>query len=70
MEVVFTHPNGWGIREQNFFRSAAVNAGFASIDAAGSKIQFVTEAEASVHYCIQYSNIGSMLQVRDYFVVV
>jgi hypothetical protein len=64
MEVVIAHPNGWGIREQAFLRTAAVNAGFAAPDKASSKIRFVTEAEASVHYCIHHTNLGSRLQVR------
>jgi hypothetical protein len=65
MEVVIAHPNGWGIREQTFLRAAAVDAGFASASAAPSKIRFVTEAEASVHFCIYHTNLGSRLQVRS-----
>jgi hypothetical protein len=63
MEVVIAHPNGWGIREQAFLRAAAVDAGFVDLDNAPSQVRFVTEAEASVHYCIHHTNIGSRLQV-------
>lgn len=63
MEVVIAHPNGWGIREQTLLRAAAVEAGFATRAAAQTKIRFVTEAEASVHYCIYHTNLGSRLQV-------
>ncbi|KAB5590692.1 Heat shock protein HSP70 [Ceratobasidium theobromae] len=62
MEVIIAHPNGWGIREQSFLRDAAVDAGFAKSDDASNKIRFVTEAEASVHYCIYHTNLGSRLQ--------
>ncbi|ELU36223.1 hypothetical protein AG1IA_09748 [Rhizoctonia solani AG-1 IA] len=64
MEVVIAHPNGWGIREQAFLRSAAVAAGFATTDQAPAKVRFVTEAEASVHFCIHHTNLGTVLKVR------
>ncbi|KAF8606749.1 hypothetical protein BDV93DRAFT_488634 [Ceratobasidium sp. AG-I] len=69
MEVVIAHPNGWGIREQTFLRTAAVEAGFADKTAASTKIRFVTEAEASVHFCIYHTNLGSRLQSGAKFVV-
>ncbi|KAB5593091.1 Heat shock protein HSP70 [Ceratobasidium theobromae] len=62
MEVIIAHPNGWGIREQTFLRTAAVEAGFADPDKASSRIRFVTEAEASVHYCIHHTNLGNQLK--------
>jgi hypothetical protein len=65
MEVVLAHPNGWGIREQSFLRSAAVEAGLASAATGLTNIRFVTEAEASVHFCIYHTNLGSRLQVRS-----
>ncbi|ELU36985.1 hypothetical protein AG1IA_08982 [Rhizoctonia solani AG-1 IA] len=64
MEVVIAHPNGWGIREQAFLRSAAVAAGLATTDQAPTKVRFVTEAEASVHFCIHHTNLGTVLKVR------
>ncbi|KAJ1303453.1 hypothetical protein OPQ81_011642 [Rhizoctonia solani] len=39
MEVVIAHPNGWGVREQAFLRSAAVDAGFSTADKASAKIR-------------------------------
>ncbi|QRW20299.1 hypothetical protein RhiXN_09274 [Rhizoctonia solani] len=65
MEVVIAHPNGWGIREQTFLRSAAVAAGFAM----ASKVRFVTEAEASVHFCIHHTNLGGVLRPGTNFAV-
>ncbi|KEP48820.1 putative heat shock 70 kDa protein 12A [Rhizoctonia solani 123E] len=60
MEVVIAHPNGWDTPEQDFLRKAAIDSGFVDSE---SQVQFVTEAEASVHYCIHHSNLSSKLQV-------
>ncbi|KAG8729451.1 hypothetical protein FRC11_008746 [Ceratobasidium sp. 423] len=68
MEVVIAHPNGWGTREQAFLRSAAVSAGFSTTDQARRKIQFVSEAEASVHFCIHHTNLGNVFRTGDIFV--
>ncbi|CAE6451811.1 unnamed protein product [Rhizoctonia solani] len=62
MEVVIAHPNGWGIPERDFLRQAAIASGFVDADKASTQVQFVTEAEASIHYCIHHSNLGSKLQ--------
>ncbi|CAE6419856.1 unnamed protein product [Rhizoctonia solani] len=69
MEIVIAHPNGWGIREQAFLRSAAVSAGFSTADQAPAKVRFVTEAEASVHFCIHHTNLGNVLQPGTNFAV-
>jgi hypothetical protein len=66
MQFVITHPNGWGIREQTFLRAAAVNAGFVTTATAPANIRFVTEAEASIYFCIYHTNLGSRIQVRIY----
>ncbi|KAG8731399.1 hypothetical protein FRC11_004265, partial [Ceratobasidium sp. 423] len=69
MEVVIAHPNGWGIREQAFLRSAAVAAGFSTTGQASSRIRFVTEAEASVQFCIYNSNLSNVLHPGANFAV-
>lgn len=70
MEVVIAHPNGWGIREQTFLRGAAIDAGFSDVASASTKIRFVTEAEASVHFCIYHTNLGERLKVyREVYAV-
>ncbi|QRW20294.1 hypothetical protein RhiXN_09269 [Rhizoctonia solani] len=69
MEVVIAHPNGWGIREQTFLRSAAVAAGFSTDEKALASVRFVTEAEASVHFCIHHTNLGSILKPGINFAV-
>lgn len=67
MDVIIAHPNGWGIREQAFLRTAAVAAGFASVAQAANKVHFVTEAEASVHFCMYHTDLGSRLNVSAGF---
>ncbi|KAG9103544.1 hypothetical protein FRC06_010029 [Ceratobasidium sp. 370] len=68
MEFVIAHPNGWGIREQTFLRAAAIDAGFVPASSP-HKIRFVTEAEASVHFCIHHTNLGARLQAGMKFAV-
>ncbi|KAJ1303493.1 hypothetical protein OPQ81_011679 [Rhizoctonia solani] len=60
---VIAHPNGWGIREQEFLRKAAIDGGLVGAGDAKNRVRFVTEAEASVHYCLGHSNISSRLRV-------
>ncbi|KAF8606745.1 hypothetical protein BDV93DRAFT_488627 [Ceratobasidium sp. AG-I] len=69
MKVVIAHPNGWGLREQTFLREAATEAGFSDASSALTKIRFVTEAEASVHFCIHHTNLGERLKAGMNFIV-
>ncbi|KAK1227389.1 hypothetical protein PQX77_009616 [Marasmius sp. AFHP31] len=52
IDYVLSHPNGWEGAQQAQMRQAAINAGLVSADEADSRLQFVTEGEASLHYCI------------------
>ncbi|GAB1520876.1 hypothetical protein RhiTH_003965 [Rhizoctonia solani] len=69
MEVVLAHPNGWGIRKQALLRLGAVKAGFTKAKDAATWIHFVNEAEASVHFCTLYSDIGIQLKPETTFAV-
>ncbi|KAF8593088.1 hypothetical protein BDV93DRAFT_590102 [Ceratobasidium sp. AG-I] len=68
MQVILAHPNGWGTPEQGFLRQAARRAGMASSD---SLITFVTEAEASVHFCLSQPkvDIASSIEIGDKIIV-
>lgn len=59
MLVVLAHPNGWSTREQNYLRQALRNVG---PNYKSCQITFVTEGEASVHFCMFSSNMDSALQ--------
>ena len=56
---ILTHPNGWEGAQQTKMRKAAIKAGLVPDTAAGhARIKFVTEGEASLHYCVS-SNLAS-----------
>ena len=51
---VLSHPNGWEGTQQNEMRRAAVLAGLVPDNASGhSRLSFVTEGEASLHFSVQ-----------------
>ncbi|KZP02654.1 hypothetical protein FIBSPDRAFT_770389, partial [Athelia psychrophila] len=53
IDFVLTHPNGWEGAQQSEIRRAAVLAGLSSDTLEGqSRIQLLTEGEASLHFCI------------------
>ena len=52
-EFVLTHPNGWEGAQQGMMRRAAVTAGLIPDSEVGqARLSFVTEGEASLHFCI------------------
>ncbi|TFK50906.1 hypothetical protein OE88DRAFT_1630799 [Heliocybe sulcata] len=54
IDFVMGHPNGWGGLQQQRMRKAAVEAGLVpDMKAAEDRIQFVTEGEASLYYCLE-----------------
>jgi hypothetical protein len=62
-EFVIAHPNAWGLREQHVLRRAAIGADYAPITQADSRVRFVSEGEASVHFCIVHGNLATKLKV-------
>ncbi|KAF8337586.1 uncharacterized protein EI90DRAFT_2991950 [Cantharellus anzutake] len=60
-DIVIAHPNGWGIREQDFLRSAVAAAGWTR-DSGSPRIHFITEGEASVHYCMFHADLAPRFQ--------
>ncbi|KAK0184554.1 hypothetical protein F5146DRAFT_1145410 [Armillaria mellea] len=53
IEFILSHPNGWEGRQQEQMRRAVVQGGLVSDDAKSARVHFVTEGEASLHFCIQ-----------------
>ncbi|TEB20801.1 hypothetical protein FA13DRAFT_1672147 [Coprinellus micaceus] len=54
IDFVLSHPNGWEGAQQEQMRRAAVLAGLVPTDEdASSRISFVTEGEASLHFCLR-----------------
>ena len=65
IELVLSHPNGWGGPQQAQLRSAAIKAGIVPDTPAGrSKVHFVTEGEASFNFCATHTQTGKDLKVR------
>ena len=54
IDFVLSHPNGWEGSQQSEMRRAAVLAGFVPDNASGhSRLSFVTEGEASLHFSVE-----------------
>lgn len=64
-DIILTHPNGWGLREQSVLRRAAIRADITSPANANDRIHFVSESEASVHFCLRHGDLLRRLKVRD-----
>ena len=65
VELVLTHPNGWGGPQQVKMRNAAVKAGIVSDTPAGyNSVHFVSEGEASFSFCASQSQAGKNMKVR------
>ena len=59
---VMGHPNGWGGAQQGKMRQAAIMAGLIPDSAEGrSRVKFVTEGEAALHFCIK-ENVVEMVR--------
>lgn len=64
LELVLTHPNGWGGLQQGQLRAAAVQAGVIPGTKEGlSRVHFVTEGEASFNFCVTHTQAGETLKV-------
>ena len=63
-EFVLTHPNGWEGPQQSMMRAAAVQAGLILDNEDGqSRLSFVTEGEASLHFCVQSGLTNDAIKV-------
>jgi len=55
IQFILTHPNGWEGIQQTQMRQAAIKAGLVPDTSAGrSRVAFVTEGEASLHFAIKH----------------
>ena len=68
-EFVLTHPNGWEGTQQSMMRTAAVQAGLIPDNEDGhSHFSFVTEGEASLHFCIRSGLTNDAIKVDFKFI--
>ena len=64
VQFVLSHPNGWEGPEQGQMRRAIVNAGLVPDTSAGhSRVSFVTEGEASLHFAVNNGVFTRALRV-------
>ena len=62
---VLSHPNGWEGVQQNAMRKAAIRAGLIpDLRRGNERIVFVTEGEASLHYCLSKGLLAEVAEVR------
>jgi len=65
IELVLSHPNGWGGPQQSQMRSAVIKAGIVPDTPAGrARVHFVTEGEACFNFCATEIRVGEKLKVR------
>ncbi|KII95456.1 hypothetical protein PLICRDRAFT_170106 [Plicaturopsis crispa FD-325 SS-3] len=63
IDFILSHPNGWEGVQQSQIRRAAVLAGMVPNTQSGhSRVQFVTEGEASLHFCISNDLASDVIQ--------
>ena len=66
IELVLSHPNGWGGPQQSQLRSAAIKAGIVSDTPTGhAQVHFVAEGEACFNFCASEIQAGEKLKVRN-----
>jgi hypothetical protein len=64
-QFVLSHPNGWRGLQQRQMRRAAVSGGLIPDTPDGhSRLQFVTEGEACLHFCVQSEFVSGSIRVR------
>ncbi|KAF8161604.1 hypothetical protein B0H34DRAFT_386789 [Crassisporium funariophilum] len=71
MQFILSHPNGWEGIQQTQMRKAAVMAGLVPDNDSGrSRIAFVTEGEASLHFAIKHGLPTEATSKEDGVVIV
>ncbi|TFK50898.1 hypothetical protein OE88DRAFT_1808443 [Heliocybe sulcata] len=70
-DFVLGHPNGWGGLEEQRVRESAVQARLVpNMQAARDRIQFVTEGEASLYYCLEHGLSSDALKAGNKIMIV
>ena len=70
IELILTHPNGWGGPEQKQLRDAAARADIIPDTKEGhARVHFVTEGEASFNFCVSHTRAGENLRVRRHRII-
>ncbi|KAH9946441.1 hypothetical protein B0H21DRAFT_693711 [Amylocystis lapponica] len=71
IDFVLSHPNGWEGVQQSKMRGAAIAAGLIPDNHAGhARVQFVTEGEASLHFCVQGGLVSDSIKDGESVLIV
>ncbi|KAI0318148.1 hypothetical protein OF83DRAFT_1057355 [Amylostereum chailletii] len=71
IDIVLSHPNGWGGAQQSAMRRAAVKAGLVPDTISGNaRVAFVSEGEASLHYCLASGLISEEVKKDNNVIVI
>ncbi|KAI4518304.1 hypothetical protein K525DRAFT_208879 [Schizophyllum commune Loenen D] len=71
IDFVLTHPNGWEGRQQSLMRLAAVQAKLIpDTDAGKARVTFVSEGEASLHFCLNKGLIAKGTMANKGIIIV
>ncbi|THH13132.1 hypothetical protein EW146_g7051 [Bondarzewia mesenterica] len=66
VDFILSHPNGWEGSQQSAMRRAAIKAGLVPDTFEGrERVKFVTEGEASFHYCVSSGLTGKNVMIVD-----
>ena len=63
IDLMLTHPRGWGGQEQEFLRKSVVQASIFTEERSLSHVLFVTEGEAKFYFCVANTKSIELLQV-------
>ena len=66
IDLILSHPNGWGGREQEFLRKSVVQASVFTEEESLSRVSFVTEGEATLNFCLINAQSTESLQVLSF----
>ena len=65
-DIIIAHPNGWSVSEQGVLREAVTQTSWVPPMDLKSRLHFVPEGEASVHFCLAHSGLKSILKVSKF----
>ncbi|KAI5897240.1 uncharacterized protein SCHCODRAFT_01111076 [Schizophyllum commune H4-8] len=71
IDFVLTHPNGWEGSQQSLMRLSAIQAKLVpDSDSGRARVSFVTEGEASLHFCLSKGLISEGVKADNGLIIV
>ena len=66
-DIVLSHPNRWGKKQQKYLEEAAIQAGLVTREGAEKYLHFVEEAEAAASFALLDVNLDVKFEVCRQF---